>query len=183
MLDLSHEHQPSLLDERGGATRLPLQAAASVAPATLTGRPIGRTGPRQRNMPARPEPKEPVVGTQTVLVIEDDLALSSMLQMALEDAGYRVITAGNGQEGLDAAAREVPDLIVLDLSMPVMDGRAFGRAWRSGPHPDVPIIVITAREYDEQIAAEVQPARWLGKPFDLVQLLDDVARLINRPDA
>ena len=75
---------------------------------------------------------DPVVQTKRVLVVEDDETLRTTVAEALEDEGYQVITATNGAEALRLVRAAEPDAIVLDLMMPVMDGRAFleaSRAW------------------------------------------------------
>ena len=66
-----------------------------------------------------------------VLVVEDDEALRDIVELALTDAGYRVVTAANGRAALDEVAREMPGLILLDMKMPVMNGWEFVSAFRA----------------------------------------------------
>ncbi len=77
----------------------------------------------------------------SVLVIEDDLSLLDICQIVLSTGGYQVSTATNGLEGIVAAKANMPDLILLDLYMPVMNGREFLRNFNKDDFPDVKIIV------------------------------------------
>lgn len=85
-----------------------------------------------------------------VLVIEDDKAIREMMSRSLAKAGWQVAEAGDGREGLDQLGREKPDLILLDLMMPVMDGFDFLLEMRSSPEwKGVPVIVLTAKDLTE----------------------------------
>jgi CheY-like chemotaxis protein len=113
-----------------------------------------------------------------VFVVDDDAWIHTTLTMALQDEGYRVVTASDGQEALTQLDQHQPDLIVLDWMMPTMNGPRFdAELRRRGLRPGIPIVVLTAdgnaRLKAEQIGAE----GYLRKPFDLDQLLDQVARL------
>lgn len=111
-----------------------------------------------------------------VLIIDDDPEIRSLLELALEEEGYAVQVAANGLEGLQEVRRNTPDLILLDLGMPVMNGREFARGLRVACGRRVPIMVLTAANYDQKMALEIDPIKWLSKPFNLDRLLQDVAK-------
>jgi CheY-like chemotaxis protein len=110
----------------------------------------------------------------TILVVDDDQEIRSMIAEALALDGHRVLTASNGQMALEQARRHHPDLIVLDLMMPVMSGWEFLEARREDPDlASVPVIVDTAFPEAQIDGAAVI----LQKPFDVDTLLATVARL------
>jgi CheY-like chemotaxis protein len=114
-----------------------------------------------------------------ILIVDDDESIRSFVELALDAEGYEVSTAPNGAVALDVAGRQQPDLILLDMRMPVMDGWAFARAYRSQPGPHAPIVVITAARDAGERAAEVHAEDFLGKPFDLNDLLNVVGRYVG----
>jgi DNA-binding response OmpR family regulator len=92
--------------------------------------------------------------TQTILVVEDSGLLRSVVSDALRDVGFTLIEAENGQIGLDIALREHPDLIMLDLMMPVMDGTTMYKHLRADVWgKDVPVIMLTSNTKNEEISA------------------------------
>ncbi|HEV8229115.1 MAG TPA: response regulator [Candidatus Limnocylindria bacterium] len=109
-----------------------------------------------------------------VLVVDDDPSIRDILSAALEDDGYEVVPASNGADALDVVDRWKPDVIVLDLMMPVMDGWTFARRLRE--RDDIPIIVISAANDLARHALDVGARDVLPKPFDLDKLLPSVAR-------
>jgi CheY-like chemotaxis protein len=115
-----------------------------------------------------------------ILVVEDDAAIRGLVSDFLRDDGYQVREAGNGLEALERMREGRPDLIVLDLMMPIMDGWQFVEACRSQPGcQDVPIVV-TSASHDLSRTAERLTAlgvrTCLAKPFDLDGLLALVER-------
>ncbi len=109
-----------------------------------------------------------------VLIVEDDADIREALGELLASAGYEIDEAANGLEGLAAARRARPDLIVLDLMMPVMDGWQFREAQERDPAlAPIPVIVISASGPAASIAADT----FLEKPFPLDRLVAEVARL------
>jgi len=112
-----------------------------------------------------------------VLVVDDDPAIRNFVIWVLEEEGYRVDSAVHGEAALEAIAREAPRAILLDMSMPVMDGWAFASAYRSMPGPHAPIIVMTASHTSAEWCADVQADRCLHKPFELTALLEAVEAL------
>jgi CheY-like chemotaxis protein len=111
-----------------------------------------------------------------VLVVEDQQDIREFVALVLEGEGYRVSTAENGAVALEQVAREPVDVVLLDMRMPVMDGWAFARAYRERPGPRAPIVVLTAAQDAASRAAQIQADDYLGKPFELDDLLNVVAR-------
>ena len=109
----------------------------------------------------------------SVLVIEDDSGIGESLVELLEGEGYRVQWARDGLEGLQQLHAGLPDLILLDLLMPRMDGFQFRAAQKSDPTcAAVPVIVLSAHASADQVDA----VAFVQKPFDIPQLLDTVQR-------
>lgn len=94
----------------------------------------------------------------TILVVEDDQPLNDAYKIILQQAGYDVIAALNGQEALDAAAKTEPDIILLDLRMPVLDGVGFLTEYVPKNHPNTAIVVFS--NYDSH--ADIDKAYELG---------------------
>lgn len=117
-----------------------------------------------------------------VLVIEDDSAVGRVVADALADEGYEVRWARNGREGLAALAGWLPDLIVLDLMMPVMDGWAFHAAQQrlAGEAARVPVLVLSGARELAAKAAALDAVATITKPFDLEEIVQMVARVIGR---
>jgi CheY-like chemotaxis protein len=105
-----------------------------------------------------------------LLVVDDELSILEALEDVLATEGYEVLTAHNGAEGLKRLGEALPDLVLLDLMMPVMDGREMLRRMREDPRlKDIPVIIMSAgRISDEERRAACAT---LPKPFDLDNLL------------
>ena len=115
------------------------------------------------------------VGIQKrVLVVDDDASIRELLSTALEDDGFEVVHAINGEDALSVCGRWRPDVIVLDLMMPVMDGWTFAKRLRETD--EIPIVVLSAANDLDRHAKSIGAADVVGKPFDLDQLLPKVAR-------
>jgi CheY-like chemotaxis protein len=112
-----------------------------------------------------------------VLVVDDDEDIRAFLALALRDEGYVVELAANGAEALEKVRRRTPRAIILDMAMPVMDGRTFLAACRTEPWcSDVPVIAMSAAERVE--AGDGTGIRaFLAKPFDLNAMVGMVAGL------
>lgn len=110
-----------------------------------------------------------------VLIVDDDPDLLELEGEALATAGYRVAKAHDGADALQRIAEERPQLILLDMRMPVMDGWAFARALREQYGRGIPIVVVTAAEDSKLRADEIGAEAHLGKPFDLAALYETVA--------
>ena len=117
---------------------------------------------------------------QTVLVVEDEASIASFVALYLKNAGYRVQTAGTGQEALDALSHDRPDLVILDLMLPDIDGIEVCRRIRRGS--DLPILMLTARDedVDKIIGLEVGADDYLTKPFNPRELVARVKSILRR---
>ena len=120
-----------------------------------------------------------------ILVVDDEPDILEFLKYNLEKEGYQVVTANNGEEGIDVADKEKPDLIILDIMMPKMDGVEVCRQIRSKPEFDRTVITfLTAREEDySQIAAlDVGGDDYITKPIRPRVFLSRVKALLRRSD-
>lgn len=111
-----------------------------------------------------------------ILIVDDDESIGEFVSMALADEGYDVVTAPNGATALELIELGRPDVILLDMRMPIMDGWEFARRYRQRTGPPAPIIVITAARDADDRAAQVEADDVLAKPFNLDDLLDLVDR-------
>jgi CheY-like chemotaxis protein len=115
-----------------------------------------------------------------VLVVEDERTIRQSIAGYLGDAGYTVDEAGNGTEALARMEAAIPDVVVLDLLMPVMGGRDFMQACREQPRlAAVPVILLSAAHDLTQATEQLQPRASLAKPIDLDVLLAIVDRVAN----
>ena len=109
-----------------------------------------------------------------ILVVDDEYDIRDLIAEALALEGFDVSTASNGKDALEQARANPPDLILLDLMMPVMSGWEFMEAQRGDPElAGIPVLVVTA-SFDSEVAGA---AALMRKPFDLDSLLPTVARL------
>ena len=118
--------------------------------------------------------------SQLILVVDDEAALVKVVRGYLEQAGYQVASASNGREALFAARDHKPDLIILDLMMPEMDGFEFMRVYQREGH--APIIALTARidEMDKVLGLEMGADDYVTKPFSSRELVARVRALLRR---
>jgi two-component system chemotaxis response regulator CheY len=119
---------------------------------------------------------------KTILTVDDSGSLRQMLAFSLKEAGYGVVEAVNGQDGLDKAKQQTVDLVLTDQNMPVMDGLSLIRALRGlKNYKSVPILMLTTETGDD-IKAQGKAAGangWLVKPFDPARLTEVVRKLIG----
>ncbi len=119
---------------------------------------------------------------KTILTVDDSGSLRQMLAFSLKEAGYGVIEAVNGQDGLDKAIKQKVDLVLTDQNMPVMDGLSLIKALRGlKNYQSVPILMLTT-EAGADMKAQGKAAGangWLVKPFDPARLTEVVKKLIG----
>ena len=117
--------------------------------------------------------------TEKILVVEDEPTLQETLAYNLKRQGYQVETAGDGKKALEKAREIIPDLIVLDIMLPVLDGFEVCRILRQ--EMSVPILILTARdeEIDRVIGLEMGADDYCVKTSDCSALLDAVEKLVG----
>ena len=118
---------------------------------------------------------------QTILVADDEPQIVRVVKAYLDKAGFRVVTAADGQEALFVAGEEKPDLVVLDLQMPTIDGLDFTRRIRA-EQPAIAIIMLTARveEMDRILGLELGADDYITKPFSPRELVARVRAVLRR---
>ena len=117
-----------------------------------------------------------------ILVVDDEPNIVQTLQDRLEMNEYQVITAGNGREGLEKVEQEKPDVILLDVIMPIMDGHEMLEMLRKQPGGrDVSVIMLTARSQTQDIARANACGidDYIVKPFDLSELLEKIESVVE----
>ena len=119
----------------------------------------------------------------TILLVEDELTFAVTLRYNLEREGYSVIHAPDGVEGLELARRQQPDLIVLDIMLPRLDGFSVCRILRQ--ESDIPVIILTARqdEVDRIAGLELGADDYITKPFSLGEFLARLRAILRRSEA
>jgi CheY-like chemotaxis protein len=130
-------------------------------------------------------PKNELFQKKRILIIEDQAMISNMLKIRLEANGYEVITAADGQEGLEKARRENPNLILLDIMLPKMDGYKVCQLLKSDPkYRSIPIIISSGRTPQEiqKVGKEVGADAFVSKPFEAEVLLKKIQELLERKE-
>ena len=117
----------------------------------------------------------------TILIVEDEFAVARGIQFALQQEGYEVVVARSGEEGLEFATGQAPDLVVLDVRLPGIDGFEVLRRLRAAGSK-APVLVLTARddEVDKVIGLELGADDYLTKPFGLRELMSRIKALLRR---
>lgn len=139
---------------------------------------------RTYNVGSTVTPCEGVTGAvKTILVVDDEEHIRELATMYLENEGYTVLTAADGEEALATARAKSPDLIVLDVMMPRLDGLDVCRELRK--ESDVPVLMLTARseEVDRIVGLELGADDYMGKPFNPRELAARVKAILRRTDA
>ena len=116
-----------------------------------------------------------------ILLVEDEKDMSYAVALQLEAKGYEVITACDGREGLDKARMKNPDLIILDLMLPKIDGYKVCRMLKfDEKYKNIPIVLFTARaqDSDKKTGEEVGADAYITKPFEPRALLDKIRELL-----
>jgi DNA-binding response OmpR family regulator len=117
------------------------------------------------------------------LVVDDDRLLLRLVEMNLGKTGMRVLLADSGEDALRLAAEEKPDVILLDIMMPFMDGyEVMGRLKADGATQDIPVIMLTAKSShsDMRKCEEMGAAAYITKPFNLDDLRSTVSRVLQQ---
>ena len=118
-----------------------------------------------------------------LLIVDDESHFIDMLQIRLEANGYEVIAAYNGEEGLAKAKSESPDLIILDIRMPVMDGHEMLKKLRGDEQiKNIPVILCSAKAQKdtEDIGQKADADDYIKKPFEASQFLAKIETLLNK---
>ena len=115
-----------------------------------------------------------------ILVIDDDPALTRMVDSYFTSHGYEVIVAFDGDEGLEKIKADVPDLIILDVQMPKMNGYTFVHEMKKIPQSEnIPIIVLTAKQGMAEIFKVEGVKDYITKPFAMEKLLESIKKHIH----
>ena len=109
-----------------------------------------------------------------ILVVDDDDSIRQIVRLCLSEDGYQVQEASNGEVALEVLSRFTPELILLDLRMPIMDGWEFARRYHMTPGPHAAIVAFVAALNAAQECADIDAVGILSKPFDLEELLTAV---------
>jgi len=119
--------------------------------------------------------------SQKLLVVEDEISISTLLQFNLEQAGFQVVTAMDGKSGLEKAESEVPNLIILDLMLPEMDGLEVCKELRLRKL-NIPILMLTAKddEFDKVLGLELGADDYMTKPFSPREVVARVKAILRR---
>jgi DNA-binding response OmpR family regulator len=125
-----------------------------------------------------------VASRNRILCIEDDVDMLELFQVLLTRHGYVVQGVTKGQEGLDFIRREKPDLVILDIMMPVMDGwQVYQQMKEDETTRNIPTIVVTAKSQliDKVLGLEIAKVdAYIGKPFSPQELLDSISKILKK---
>lgn len=119
-----------------------------------------------------------------ILVIEDSRELQRLFGAILEKVGYQVEQAFDGRAGLEAALAHPPDLVLLDIMLPELDGRdVLAELKKRAETREVPVLIISARgdQYDRRLGLELGAEDYLDKPFSTRMLLSRIEYVLNKP--
>lgn len=124
------------------------------------------------------------MGDKRILAIDDDLTSLNMIRTILSKAGYEILTASSGREGIGIAAAKLPKLIILDIMMPGMDGAETAEQLKANQRTkNIPIIFLSAliREEEERMSKKEDTPSLIAKPINREKLLNEVRKYFN-PD-
>lgn len=122
-------------------------------------------------------------GQKRILIVDDEEDILNVLKFRLEANNYEVLTASDGQEGLNKARTERPDLLILDLMLPKLDGYKVCRMLKfDESYKAIPIIMFTAKaqQKDEELGKEMGADAYIAKPFEPEILLEKMKELLNK---
>jgi len=129
-----------------------------------------------------PQAGQPAEGKFLILVVDDSPDNLAVISLALQHQGYRVVTANNGEDAVTVATQMLPNLILMDINLPSLDGLGATRRIRETETlRDVPVVAITAfgTEGFQRAAYDVGVSGYLTKPLDLDRMLQLIARLLS----
>jgi DNA-binding response OmpR family regulator len=118
-----------------------------------------------------------------ILVVDDEVDLVKTIQFALEAEGYKVLVSYNGEDALNQSRKENPDLILLDLMLPKLDGYKVCRLLKfDEQYKHIPILMLTAKtqEKDKMLGVETGANEYITKPFDMDQLMEKMKAYLNK---
>jgi len=127
----------------------------------------------------------PPAASQKILIADDEVYMLRLLEMTFKKGGYTVVSCRDGQEALATAVSESPQLIVLDVMMPGLDGLEALRQLKTNPATrEIPVVVLSAKGHAlTKVEAELAGAvLYLAKPFSPNQLLGEVQKILSLPD-
>ena len=119
-----------------------------------------------------------------ILVVDDEVNITQILEFSIGAEGFEVISAQNGEEAIEKARREQPDLIILDIMMPKIDGYEACRILKANPlTKNIPVVLLTAkgRDIDKRLGMEVGATDYIVKPFSPNRLVERIHQLLSCP--
>jgi len=122
------------------------------------------------------------MGKKRILIVDDEIELVKAIQIRLEHSGYECLVAFDGQEALGKAQKENPDLIILDLMLPKIDGyKVCGLLKADSRYKKIPIVILTARaqESDKKLSEETGADAYITKPFESQALMEKIKELVK----
>ncbi len=122
------------------------------------------------------------MGAKKILIVEDEDLIARVLAIRLEGLGYKVATASDGEEGLAAVKKEKPDLVILDIGLPRLDGNTLCELIKNGPDTkDVKVIMLTGKRLvgDMEKAFSSGADFYINKPYDWSRFMERVKQLIG----
>lgn len=118
--------------------------------------------------------------TKTVLIVDDEFGIAEVLEAILDKAGYRVVTAINGKQGLARLQETRPDVVLLDVMMPILDGPGMLRAMQANAAlRDIPVIVMSSLTEAAVVESGLHCFAFLRKPFRAAKMIQTIARAIE----
>lgn len=117
---------------------------------------------------------------QVILIVDDDVHVREALQWALEDEGFVIETAADGLQAVERGLASRPDMVLLDLTLPGLDGFRVADELRAAHGPGLPILAMTADGRAESKAARAGAYAFMRKPFDLTELIFAIRRGLHR---
>ena len=124
------------------------------------------------------------MGEKTILIVDDHGALRYILSFDLQKKGFKTVTAGSGEKGIELAQKDLPDLILLDAMMPGIDGfETCRRLKKDDTTKDIPVLMVTAKSQREDVLEGLQAGAvsYMVKPFKFEELFSKIVEIIGEP--